>query len=135
MPPDLPPGVTDGRAPSARQPSAAEIRSLTLLRVLVTVLTATMIAGMVALIALLYLRLPSGATATDATLPLSLPEDLALPEGAVVQAVTAGPTWWAVVTQEGEILFYGADGRLIRRIDAPELAGPELAGPELSRPE
>jgi hypothetical protein len=108
-------------APDQRQPNPGEVRSLALLRVLVTVLTATMILGIVALVTLLYLRLPGGASDAPAALP-ALPDTLRLPEGETAQAVTAGQGWWAVVTTGGDILLYGAEGALVRRVPAAELA-------------
>lgn len=110
--------------PDERQPTPGELRGLRALRVLVTLLTATMIAGIIALVALLYTRLPGGATAPAPAVPPGLPEAIALPEGAAPQAVTAGPGWWAVVTRSGEVLFYDAEGALLRRIEAGELAAP-----------
>lgn len=118
--PDLP-DPSRSAAPRAADPDPAELRGLKLLRVLVTILTATMIAGIVALVWLMYTRLPGGATASPP--PPALPAAIALPEGATAQAVTAGPGWWAVVTVSGDILLYGADGALLRRIPAAELAG------------
>ena len=86
-----------------------EPRSLRLLRRLVTVLTATMIAGMVALVALLWLR-----TGTPAP---TLPEEIRLPEGASARAVTWGTGWYAVVTDDDEILIFDrADGTLRQRV-------------------
>ena len=109
------------RRPDERRPTPDELRGLTLLRVLVTVLTATMIAGIVAMVLLLYTRLPGGASDGAARLP-ALPEAIALPAGEEAQAITAGPGWWAVVTRGGDILLYDAGGALLRRIAAAELA-------------
>ena len=122
--PDLPNECgPDKREPDEREPTPADLRGLRLLRGLVIVLTATMIAGIVAMVALLYIRLPGGATPpAPAVPPLALPPTVALPDGAVPQAVTAGPGWWAVVTEAGDILLYDRDGALLRRIAAGELA-------------
>jgi hypothetical protein len=106
--------------PPERAPTDAEMRGLRLLRVLVTVLTGTMIVGIAALVLLLYLRLPGPATSAA---PPALPDAITLPEGARAQAVTAGPGWWAVVTQAGDILIYDASGAMTRRLRAAELAG------------
>ena len=77
---------------------------LKVLRHLVTVLTVVMIFGMIAIVTLFYLRFqPSAAPA-----PL-VPERIALPEGATPQAVTTGPGWLAIVTQDGRILFFDAE--------------------------
>ena len=80
-----------------------------------------MILGIVALVLLLYTRLPGGTTAPVAV--PALPEAIVLPEGAVPQAVTAGPGWWAVVTEAGEILIFDATGTLRQRL-AVDLAEP-----------
>ena len=124
--PDLPDPLS---GPEAQEPSPAELRGLRLLRVLVTILTGVMIVGIVALVVLMARGLdrmspPPGQTRGQTTAPLpALPDTLELPEGASVQAVTAGPGWWAVVTPAGEILLFDAGGALLRRISAPELAG------------
>ena len=65
------------------------------LRRLVTALTVTMIGGIIAIVALLGLRL----TATG-HLP-NLPPDVALPPGETANAVTFGADWLAVVTTDG----------------------------------
>lgn len=101
------------------QPDPADLRGLRLLRALVTVLTAVMILGIIALVVLMA----RGLRELPAAAPPALPDTLDMPEGASVQAVTAGPGWWAVVTREGEILLFDAAGRLTRTIAAPELAG------------
>ncbi len=74
-------------------------------------LTAVMIAGIVAIVVLLVIRLGPGAAPAPA-LP-ELPAGLVLPDGAVAQAVTFGPGWVAVVTADQRILvFDAAEGRL-----------------------
>jgi hypothetical protein len=87
-----------------------EARNLRFLRRLVTVLTATMILGVLAIVILLVIRLqaPSGPFVPDA---------IALPEGARATAYTQGTGWIAIVTSDDEILIYDPDGhRLVRRI-------------------
>ncbi|MDB2408091.1 DUF6476 family protein [Jannaschia sp.] len=86
-----------------------EPANLRFLRVLVTVLTSVMIVGLVLVVTLLVqrLRVPS----------VSTPAALALPDGATPQAVTQGPGWWAVVTTDGRILIFDADGALADEID------------------
>ncbi|MEM6694357.1 MAG: DUF6476 family protein [Pseudomonadota bacterium] len=78
----------------------ADIRALRLLRGLVIVLTAVMIAGVLVLIALFVTRF-SAAPAT-----LDLPTSITLPEGVQARAFTQAETWYAVVTDAGEILIY-----------------------------
>jgi len=75
------------------------------LRILVTSLAAVMGIGVLAIVALLWLRL------SQAPLPV-LPDQIALPEGAVPAAVTFARDWIVVVTEAGEILLYDQQGRL-----------------------
>ena len=92
-------------------PDQGEVRSLKLLRVLVTVLTSVMIVGFLVLIALLVTRFPGGPSAPP------LPGEIALPEGVTARAFTQGTDWYAVVTDGDEILVYDrATGLLRQRI-------------------
>lgn len=75
--------------------------NLRFLRLLVTILTGTMIAGLLAIITLLVIRFP---TATPA-----LPEAITLPDGTRAQAFTATARWYAVVTTDDRILIYDRD--------------------------
>lgn len=75
--------------------------NLRFLRVLVTVLTGTMIAGLVIIIALIVIRF-SGESR------VALPEAITLPSGVVATAFTQGAGWYAVVTQDQRILIYDA---------------------------
>ncbi len=68
------------------------------LRLLVTILTGTMIAGVLVVIFLLVTRFTEK--------PPALPETLTLPDGAKVQAFTQGGDWFAVVTDDDRILIY-----------------------------
>jgi hypothetical protein len=80
---------------------------------LVTVLTATMIVGVVVIVALLVIRF----SGDERRQPLSLPDSIALPEGARAEAVTFGDDWLAVVTGDDRILIYDrASGELRQSI-------------------
>ncbi|MEM9798080.1 MAG: DUF6476 family protein [Pseudomonadota bacterium] len=81
-----------------------EPTNLRFLRILVTVLTAVMIAGLITVVVLLVTRLPDTA--------IRVPDALILPEGETPRAITQGPGWWAVVTENGRILIYDAQGAL-----------------------
>ncbi|MEL6207760.1 MAG: DUF6476 family protein [Pseudomonadota bacterium] len=109
--------------PDAPGPDPADLRGLRFLRGLVTVLTAVMIVGIVTVVALMAARLNRPA----AELP-ALPDTLELPPGATVQAVTAGPGWWLVVTEAGEVLVFDAAGVLAERAALDALAGPPGEG-------
>jgi uncharacterized protein DUF6476 len=77
-----------------------EPANLRFLRRLVTVLTAIMIFGVLTVIALLVIRL-NGDPA-----PIALPDQVTLPDGASASAFTVGSDWFAVVTDNNEILIY-----------------------------
>ncbi|MEL7259701.1 MAG: DUF6476 family protein [Pseudomonadota bacterium] len=80
-----------------------EPANLRFLRRLVTVLTATMILGVLMVIVLLVIRLNQPA--------MALPDAVALPDGTTPTAFTRGPDWMAVTTDDA-ILIYGLDGEL-----------------------
>ena len=82
---------------------------LRLLRWLVTGLALVMGLGMVALVALLWLRLG------QPMLP-DLPDAITLPDNAQAQAVTFARDWIVVVTDAGEVLMYDRSGALRDRL-------------------
>lgn len=57
-----------------------------------------MIVGLVTVVALIVMRFRDDG-------PI-LPEEITLPEGVTVQAVTTGDGWYALVTDDGRILIY-----------------------------
>ncbi|MGZ2258452.1 DUF6476 family protein [Roseobacter sp. A03A-229] len=75
-----------------------EPANLRFLRRLVTVLTATMIGGVILIILLIVMRF--NAPAPD------LPDAIALPGGAKAISFTQGPDWYAVATDADEILIF-----------------------------
>lgn len=79
-------------------PEEALPPSLKLLKGLVLVLTGVMIVGVLVIIFLLVTRLQ----ASD----LPLPENIVLPEGEEVEAITVGQGFYAVVTKAGNIVVY-----------------------------
>ena len=72
--------------------------NLRFLRILVTVLTAVMIAGLLTILALIVIRY------TNTRAPL--PEIITLPDGATASAFTQGSDWYAIVTEADEILIF-----------------------------
>ena len=96
MPPDLPP-------------------DLRFIKRLVVVLTSVMIVGLIVLIGLLVTRLGMVPA------PLSLPDQITLPDGTDVEAVTLATRWVVVMTRDDEILLFDrVSGALHHRI---EIAG------------
>ena len=89
------------------EPLPPEVRFL---KLLTTVLAGVMIFGLLTIIGLLVTRLP-GAT----KLP-QLPAQITLPEGTKAETVTFGKTFTVVVTQEGRVLLYTADGALAQDV-------------------
>ncbi|WP_080457802.1 DUF6476 family protein [Roseovarius sp. A-2] len=83
---------------------------------LVTVLTATMIVGVVVIVALLVIRF----SGEDRRQPLTLPDNITLPEGASAQAVTFGEDWLALVTRDDRILIYDRTSGELRQSIAIE---------------
>ncbi|MEM1074583.1 MAG: DUF6476 family protein [Pseudomonadota bacterium] len=77
---------------------ATEPGNIRFLRRLVTVLTATMIGGVLVIIALIVMRFYD--------VPPPLPDTIELPEGVSAVAFTQGPDWYAVVTDDDRILVF-----------------------------
>ncbi|GFE63520.1 DUF6476 family protein [Litoreibacter roseus] len=75
-----------------------EPANLRFLRRLVTTLTAVMILGLLVLIALFVIRLQPAT--------LALPDAITLPNGVTAQSFTRGRTWYAVVTEDDQILIF-----------------------------
>lgn len=92
--------------PIEEMPEPANLRFL---RVLVTVLTATMIGGLIAIFTVLVIRFPS------ASAPLALPAAIVLPDGVMAEAVTVMRGRVLVVSGD-EILVFGDDGAVLQRI-------------------
>ncbi|MEM9344460.1 MAG: DUF6476 family protein [Pseudomonadota bacterium] len=90
--------------------TGTDARTLRFLKTLVTTLTVTMILGVLAVVALLVIRL------NQADAPLVVPDEIALPDGAVVAAVTHGDGWIAVVTEDHRVLFFDASGALFQEV-------------------
>ncbi len=89
--------------------------SLRLLKRLVTVLTLTMIFGVITVVGLLVTRMPNMNGQPD------LPASLTLPDGAVAAAVTVGTGWIGVVTTDNRFLVFDTLGQLLQvvAIDLP----------------
>ena len=84
----------------------APLPEVRFLKILVTTLTATMIVGLVAIIALLVIRLPGAAPLPE------LPAVITLPEGARVQSLTFARDHLVVVTDQDMVLIYTPQGEL-----------------------
>ncbi|HKL04286.1 MAG TPA: DUF6476 family protein [Roseovarius sp.] len=82
------------------------------LRLLVTILTGTMIAGLLVIIFLFVTRF--GSTGPD------LPDTITLPDGASAAAFTQGQDWYAVVTGDDRILIFDRDSGTLRQTIAIE---------------
>jgi hypothetical protein len=91
-----------GQTPDESGPLPPDLRFL---KTLVTVLTATMIIGLLSMVAIFVIRLQPIVRA-----PLPLPNEITLPEGVIALSVSYGPDFYAVVTDDRRILVFGADG-------------------------
>lgn len=85
------------------------------LRVLVTVLTAVMIVGMIAIVALLWTRYNDQ--------PAPVPEAITLPDGTSAVAFTQGDTWYAIVTDDDHILIYDRSTNVLLQHIMLDLSG------------
>ncbi|MFB2531375.1 DUF6476 family protein [Paracoccus sp. p3-h83] len=92
-------------------PLSALPPELRFLKRLVTALALVMIFGLLAIVALLVIRLGKPAP----VLP-DLPAAISLPAGEQPQALTFAPGYTVVVTQTGRVLIYAADGSLHRDV-------------------
>ena len=70
-------------------------------------LTATMICGLLVVIGLLVIRFSSKAP--------DLPDVIALPSGEKAAAFTQGMDWYAVVTQDNQILIFDRTSGALRQ--------------------
>ncbi|WP_416911608.1 DUF6476 family protein [Paracoccus sp. (in: a-proteobacteria)] len=89
--------------------TAKAVPELRFLKTLVTGLSLVMGFGMIAIVALLWIRLG------DTPLP-QLPPNIELPDGARPEAVTFARDWTVIVTGKGEVLLYDRAGRLRDRV-------------------
>ena len=89
--------------------AAKAVPELRLLRWLVTGLALVMGLGMIAIVALLWMRLG------QPVLP-DLPAAITLPKDARPEAVTFARDWIVVVTNAGEVLLYDRSGALRDRV-------------------
>ncbi|MDJ1016919.1 MAG: DUF6476 family protein [Paracoccaceae bacterium] len=97
-----------------------EDRNLRFLRRLVTVLTATMILGVLTIVVLLVIRL----NGLGAVLPLpDLPSAVVLPGGVEARSLTFGPGWVGIVTSDSRFLIYDSESGALA--DSVEITLPE----------
>ena len=83
-------------------------RNLRFLQRLVTLLTVSMILGILIIVALLVFKLRSES--------INFPQTLILPDGTKPIAFTQTKDWYSVITDTNEILIYKNDGTLIKSI-------------------
>ena len=79
------------------------------LRRLVTLLSATMIGGMIILIILFVIRFQQDI--------LNVPPEITLHSGVTPIAFTQTRDWYAVVTQENKILLFTPKGKLFQTVE------------------
>jgi hypothetical protein len=89
--------------------SEAQLKNLRFLRLLVTVLTGTMILGLLTIVALIVIRFSQDSA------PLAFPASITLPNGTTATAFTQGPSWYAVVTTTDEILIFDRSTGALRQ--------------------
>ena len=67
-----------------------------------------MILGFLTIVALFVMRFGTTSTA-------ELPDEITLPDGTRAQAFTRGDDWFAIVTEDDEILIYEASSGTLRQ--------------------
>ena len=83
------------------------------LKIMVTALSVTMIAGFITIVVLFVVKF--GELTTPASLPL--PQSVELPDDSDAIAFTQGRNWFAIVTDDDEILIFDrVDGELTQTI-------------------
>lgn len=102
--------VSDMAYDPDKSPEPANLRFL---RILVTILTASMIGGLVTIIVLIVIRVPNVVRTIED--PVPLPATITLPDGSVAESFTQGGDWYAVVTKGGEILIFNRDDGSLRQ--------------------
>lgn len=90
--------------PSEPVPEPGNLR---LLRILVTTLMLVMIGGLLVIVGLFVIRFSSSAPA--------LPDSITLPDGVRAEAITFGRSWYAIVTDEAQILIYDRATGVLRQ--------------------
>ena len=88
-------------------------RNLRFLQRLVTLLTVSMILGILTIAALLAFKLRSEN--------INFPQTLTLPDGTKPIAFTQTKDWYSIITEANEILIYKNDGTLIKSITVQDL--------------
>ena len=88
-------------------------RNLRFLQRLVTLLTVSMIVGILTIAALLAFKLRSEN--------INFPQTLTLPDGTKPIAFTQTKDWYSIITETNEILIYKNDGTLIKSIKVQDL--------------
>ena len=75
-----------------------------------TILTLTMIGGIISIVILIFLRFQDGPSNLD------LPERIMLPNDAKPIAFTQTRKWFAIVTEGDNVLVFDTKGKLIQTI-------------------
>lgn len=80
----------------------------------------TMILGVITVVFVLVTRMPDGRAQMPA-----LPAQISLPSGAQAQAITYGPGWIAVVSQDSRLFIFDTNGNLRQSLTIDTSAAPQ----------
>lgn len=80
---------------------------------MVTILTVSMIGGLVTIIVLVVIRVPAVIRTVED--PIPLPAEIALPDGSIATSFTQGDDWYAVVTKDNQILIFNRNDNSLRQ--------------------
>lgn len=91
-------------------PQPVDAKTLKFLRLLVTILTGTMIIGLLVIITLFVIKFSEK--------PPALPDQITLPDGTTATAFTQANGWYAVVTADNRILIFDRNtGVMLQEVD------------------
>jgi hypothetical protein len=98
-------------------PQPVDPALLIFLRRLVTILTGTMIVGLLVIIVLFVIKFSGDGGP-------ALPDVITLPDGTTATAFTQGPDWYAIVTADNRILIFNRNtGKLRQTVNIEQNSG------------
>lgn len=89
-----------------------EPKNLRFLRLLVTILTITMICGIITLVFLIVIKMKD----LNNDFSINIPKEIILPDNKVAKAFTISTDWYAIVTESNEILIYDSNTNNIKQV-------------------
>jgi hypothetical protein len=92
-------------------PELIEPKNLKFLRLLVIVLTITMICGIITLVLMIVIKMPN----YNNTFSIQLPEEIILPDNMKVETFSIGSNHYLIVTKNDEVLIYDRKTNILKQ--------------------